>query len=293
MVESSSALANADDLGPSVEALARISHDLLSSYTALSERAARVEEELRRANVELERLHGLDKLAALGNMAGGIAHELRNPMHAVQGFASLLVRRLEGGSKEAHFAARIVEGMGEAQAILDNMLSLARPQPLVLEELNGTELLRAGIDAALAGVRDGAVAPRVTTSSPECLPRIRGDRIKLRQALRNLVANAIDAQPRGGAIHVELAATETRVELRVSDAGPGIPTELRNRVLEPFFTTRAEGTGLGLAFASEIARLHGGSVEISARPSRLGGAEVALVLPLHASPAVPSFPQSR
>lgn len=276
-------IASAQEIDQAMEVLSRISTDLMSSYTALAERAARVEEELRRANQELERLHGLDKLAALGNMAGGIAHELKNPMHAVQGFAALLGRRLDPASKEGRFAAHIVQGVADAQAILDNMLSLARPQPLTLEEIDGPELVRDGIAAAFAGLADGA-DPKlwsVTTShTPDPFPRFTGDRIKLRQALRNLVANAFDAQPHGGAVHVELTASERELTLRATDAGPGISDALRTRVLEPFFTTRAEGTGLGLALVSEIARLHGGRIEIASGPSPLGGADVALILPL-------------
>ena len=110
------------------------------------------------------------------------------------------------------------------------------------------------------------------------------DRIKLRQAIRNLVANAVDAQPGGGRIEVVLAQEGDDVAIRVSDAGPGIPAEVARRALEPFFTTRADGTGLGLALVHTIAQLHGGRCDIERRPSPLGGATVILRFPLSTGP---------
>ena len=102
---------------------------------------------------------------------------------------------------------------------------------------------------------------------------------QLRQALRNLIANAFDAQPEGGAVHVALAVDDDEVRMTVADSGPGVPAELRTRILEPFFTTRAEGTGLGLALVSTIARLHGGHLDLSQASGSLGGAEFSLRFP--------------
>jgi two-component system, NtrC family, sensor histidine kinase HydH len=101
----------------------------------------------------------------------------------------------------------------------------------------------------------------------------------VRQALRNLVANALQAQPEGGVVAVSIALDAGDVVLRVQDAGPGIPNHLRARIAEPFFTTRAEGTGLGLALVHSIAELHGGRLEISSAAAPLGGADVAFRIP--------------
>jgi signal transduction histidine kinase len=93
------------------------------------------------------------------------------------------------------------------------------------------------------------------------------------------VANALQAQPDGGVVDVSITHDRNDVLLRVQDAGPGIAPELRSRVAEPFFTTRAEGTGLGLALVHSIAELHGGRLEVSPSPSPLGGADIAFRLP--------------
>lgn len=230
--------------------------------------------------VELsERLHSLDKLAALGNMAGGIAHEIRNPMNAVKGFAGLLGGRLEAGTKEHEWAALIVEGVSESERILTSMLTLARPDGLVLETVEWERLIQSALEMAVNdAVPAGTESPWVITT--ECTGgAFAGDRIKLRQALRNLIANAFDAQPDGGAVHISLALDDAEVVLSISDAGPGVPPELRTRILDPFFTTRAEGTGLGLALVSTIAQLHGGHLGVSPSPGVLGGAEFSLRFP--------------
>lgn len=230
--------------------------------------------------VELsERLHSLDKLAALGNMAGGIAHEIRNPMNAIKGFAALLNGRLEAGSKEHEWSGLIVEGVSESERILSSMLTLARPDGLVPETVDGAELVQAAVELTLTdAVAIGAPSPwKVTTSGTG--PTFIGDRIKLRQALRNLIANAFDSQPSGGEVHIAFSVDEGEVRFTVADAGPGVPAELRTRILDPFFTTRAEGTGLGLALVSTIAHLHGGQLDLSPSSGSLGGAVFSLRFP--------------
>jgi two-component system sensor histidine kinase FlrB len=240
----------------------------------------------RTALVELtERLHTLDKLAALGNMAGGIAHELRNPMHAAAGFAALLAPRLPESSRERHFAQRIAESLADAEGILASMLTLAAPQRLVPEKIDPASLVEEAVAQVLStrvpeGVPSAWDIERDVTAGP-----FRGDRIKLRQALRNLIANACDAQPLGGRVRVQARSVGDRVLLCVGDAGPGVAAELRGRVFEPFFTTRAEGTGLGLPLVATIADLHGGCLELAPRPHELGGALFTLTLPLVHEPS--------
>lgn len=226
-----------------------------------------------------QRLHELDKMAALGTMAGGIAHEIRNPLNAVKGFAALLAGELPADSKHARWASLIQEGVDECNAIIGSMLTFADPERLQLETIQAPEL----VDDALAAVRrdlatdSGDRSYEFTVHADDmCFV---GDRIKLRQALRNLIANAIEAQPQGGRVLISITELEHATLLRVTDAGPGIPQDLTHRVCDPFFTTRAEGTGLGLALVHTIARLHGGALEIATEPAPLGGADVAITIP--------------
>ena len=226
-----------------------------------------------------ERLHAMDKVASLGTMAGGIAHELRNPLNAVAGFAELMQMRLENNPTEdpkiCRWAKLIGRGAAEANAIITSLLTLSTPEGLDRSGIRSVELLKEAVHAA--------VTPEQAQPDVQYFTEIEsftGDYIKLRQALRNLIANAMDVAP-GSPLRIKATQTdEGELALEVHDAGPGIPAEMRRRVLDPFFTTRAEGTGLGLALASTIAGLHGGHLEIQNSPSDLGGALVAIHLPL-------------
>lgn len=278
-----SGLAN-EDLEEVVRGFPSILDTLRQAYEELEERAASVEHELSLANRELERLHSLDKMAALGTMAAGIAHEIRNPLNAVKGFASL-IRRAVTDETHRRWATSIVDGVAEADAIIENILSFGSPEPLRLETIDGKELAR---DAADLARSEHEGRPSVTTSADT--PAFVGDRIKLRQALRNLIANAGEAGAKSVAVEIERVGDE--LVLRVSDDGPGIPAELHSRILDPFFTTRPEGSGLGLALVSTIVQLHGGTVQVHPETSHLGGSEIRVHIPFQPASVPAVSPQN-
>jgi signal transduction histidine kinase len=229
-----------------------------------------------------ERLHSLDKMAALGTLAAGIAHEIRNPLNAVRGFAELLRRDRTVDAARARWAGHICEGVDEADAIISSLLSFGAPERLRRETIEATELIGSAIALARRSLPGGGDPALWRIESETDCPVFLGDRIKLRQALRNLVANALEVQPRGGRVHVACSLRGGEVVFDVRDAGPGIAPGLRRRVADPFFTTRAEGTGLGLALVHTIAELHGGRLEISPTPAPRqygGGAHLILTLP--------------
>ena len=232
-----------------------------------------------------DRVHAMDKVAALGTMAGGIAHEIRNPLNAVAGFAQLLRERVQRSDelddpKVERFAEAIAQGAAEADAIISSLMTISTPERLDRDRVDVPRLVDDAVAAALESneaLLDAHGEPTVHVHVE--VDEVVGDRIKLRQALRNLVSNALQAAP-GLDLHVRATRADDELVLAVDDAGPGIPAELRRRILDPFFTTRAEGTGLGLALANTIADLHGGRLEILPTPSELGGARVSLHLPL-------------
>ncbi len=232
-----------------------------------------------------ERLHAADKMAALGTMAAGIAHEIRNPLNAVKGFAALLRERPREDEKARRWCRLIEDATSEADAIIESMLSFGSPERLRLERIDGSELVTG---AFRLSVPPELHPSRVTFESD--VEAFRADHIKLRQALRNLVSNAIEAQqaariePR---VHVKLTREDDDVVLRVSDAGPGVAPQVRSRIFDPFFTDHPDGTGLGLALVSTIVRLHGGSVRVLPEPSDLGGADFVIRIPFQpVDPAV-------
>ena len=232
-------------------------------------------------HTELERLGArlsqLDKMAALGTLSAGLAHELRNPLNAVRGFASLLQRELPEGSKVHGWSQRIVSGSDELEGIIEGLLRFARPGEVAQEHLDAEELIGSALEVARREHPQPGLFQVETTVSVEPFA---GDRVKLRQALRNLIANAMQVQPGGGRLRLFARQDGEHLCLGVDDAGPGVPEEQRGRVAEPFFTTRAAGTGLGLALVHTIARLHGGELQVGNAPEPYGGARFELRLPV-------------
>jgi len=221
-----------------------------------------------------ERIHHMNKMAALGTMASGIAHEIRNPLNAVQGYSELIRRQLSGDEKLAAWTNSIVAGVKEVDAIISSLLTIARPEPLHLSAFSAEELCR---DAASRAVEGDSSNWSIEIDAPT--DEVVGDRIKLRQALRNLIANAVNVQPEGGDIRITALVDADRVTLLVEDSGVGFNHSTAARCREPFFTTRADGCGLGLPLVETIVRLHGGCLEIDPNGSDLGGARISFWIP--------------
>jgi len=230
--------------------------------------------EERRLSAELA---STSKMVALGTMAGGIAHEVRNPLNAVRGFASLLCRELDAEGRSHRYARRIQQGVDEVDAIVASLLGFASPEKLVRETVDTESLVAEAV--SLARQEQSARTDLWSVETEIDVAELRIDRIKMRQALRNLVANAIQSQPNGGRVVVAVRAIDDAFEFRVHDAGPGLSAQLRGRVGEPFLTTRAEGTGLGLALVHAIAAVHGGRFEILGLPGPLGGVDARIRIP--------------
>ena len=238
----------------------------------------------------IERLHAADKMAALGTMAGGIAHEIRNPLNAIKGFASLLLRRTDQDESSRRWSRVIVDAASEADTIIENMLSFGSPERLRDDVIDGEHLLEGAWRLARPD-GDRTIDIRFHTD----VPTFRGDQIKLRQSVRNLIANAIDAQPAHTTARVEVSLTreDETIVFRVGDAGSGVAPELRNRIFDPFYTNHPDGTGLGLALVSTIVRLHEGSVRVSPEPSNLGGATFVIRIPYRSASASAQIPHSQ
>ncbi|MDA0947632.1 MAG: HAMP domain-containing sensor histidine kinase, partial [Planctomycetota bacterium] len=212
---------------------------------------------------------------------GGIAHEVRNPLNAIRGFGSLMATELQDDERLGRWASHIVSGADEVEEIVAATMRLARSGEVAAESLSALELAHDAVQLAQSTRPEGTRAQwtiEVAGIDHACS----GERIELRQALRNLIVNAMDAQPKGGTVRVTVAACDAWTTFQVDDAGCGVSAEIADRVREPFFTTRAEGTGLGLALVHSIADLHGGELELDAEPSCLGGACFRLRVPSQA-----------
>lgn len=211
-----------------------------------------------------------ERLAAVGTLAAGLAHEVRNPLNSATLQLQVLKRRLERGQNTPELLVPVVEIVHDEIRRLDRLVSdflaFARPNPLVLEPMELSELMQSVADQ----LRPEAEAARV---SIDCRwdgerGRIDGDRERLRQVLINLVRNGIEAMsPTGGALELGVQpGGEGSVEAHVEDTGPGFDENAP--VFDAFYTTKAGGTGLGLAIVHRIVREHGGSIHFESRAGR-------------------------
>ena len=209
------------------------------------------------------------RLASIGTVASGVAHEINNPLGVILGYVKLLRREPELAAREE---LRIIDDeTRQCQTIVTGLLDLARPVRLHRENVEIGELAREAVERLdETGRCDGV---RVRLQDGEAV-RAFADEGKLRQIVLNLIGNAIDAVREAGAaapeVEVSWEARDGRAILRVDDRGPGVSPAARARLFEPFFTTRSRGHGLGLAIARTLARAHGGDVELGDRPDGPG-----------------------
>jgi signal transduction histidine kinase len=212
-----------------------------------------------------------ESLAQLGEMAGGVAHELRNGLATLRGYLTLIERRPDEDSI-ADFLSEIRGEADHLERVLQDFLSFARPGTARVRELSLDRLLRrAAADPALDGVEVRVQASDVV---------LRGDSQLLERAVRNLLHNAAQAEReagRPGLIEVAVTLEPEGVEVAIEDRGPGLPEEIRARLFHPFATGRRGGVGLGLALAHRIVVLHGGRIRLEDRPG--GGTRALLSFP--------------
>ena len=227
-----------------------------------------------------ERLARADTLAAIGQMTAQVAHEIRTPLNGIEGFASLLVGDLGPGDPCRGFASKILEGARRLNRIVSNMLLFCQPCRLSVRPTSA----RAAIEEALAFVEEerrhlGLPPLEVDRQLDPDADLVAADPDQLRQVLMNLLLNAAQAMGEHGRLAVATRRAGRQAEIRIADTGPGIPEAVREKVCEPFFTTRSTGTGLGLAIVQKIIRLHGGQFALEGTPGRGTTAVIALPRP--------------
>ncbi len=280
-----------DDLAELMDTFQDVTLKLQSSHDQLTSEVRRLKSELRDANDALERSR---RLAALGEMAAGIAHEIRNPLAAISLDAASLASETcrEQQTAAAH---RITFAVKTLNAIVQDVLAFAGDARVRATSVDAAEACMRAVDECLASEEEGSAGDIRVELGPWEEMELWCDPHLVHRALVNIIRNAVDAMrecepPEGG--HV-LSVRTARVEARsgrrghwsalvVADTGPGMSQSVVERMFNPFFTTRATGTGLGLAIVHRIGDAHGGRVEVQGqRSDGVRGAEVRLVLPGH------------
>lgn len=215
---------------------------------------------------------------ALKEMAASVAHEVRNPLNSIKLLLALLAEDIASGREDARKETlqTLEYEISKLTRFTEEFLTWSRPASEVREALDPVDLVRGVVD--LAGAEASERGVELTMAQDTGLPSVDGDRQRLEQALLNLVLNAIQASAAGGRVVIHSqAAAAGGVDIAVNDSGPGVAEQHRDRLFEPFFTTRSDGTGLGLANAGRIAAEHGGRIRLDDTDA---GARFVLELPV-------------
>jgi len=260
------------ELAELVAAFNRTSARLRESRGQLDELIASLNERVARATREGLRA---ERLATLGAIAAGFAHEMGNSLNVISGFTSVVLRELPAGDAHRPDLESVRREASRAAALLERFLFFARARAARAEPQSIEPVLREAVEVIGPAAADAGVVTEVAIA-PD-LPPVRADAELLRQAFVNLCVNAVQAmQPGGGRLAVS-ARAEGGVAIEFRDTGPGIDPAQRERIFEPFFTTKPNGTGLGLTIVRQAAEAHHGSVEVEAAPG--GGAIFRIRLP--------------
>lgn len=280
---------SATDLAELVGAFNEVTARLQETHEQLRGEVGRLQRELSDTRSQLRRAR---ELAALGEMAAGIAHEVRNPLVSIRLFGEALVSDLGDRPGEQELAGKIVRSVDRLNAVVGDVLNFARDLKVQREPVSGLALL-GDVAEAVEGFARSLGVRLVMVEPGMCVVPV--DRGLMQQAIVNVVRNACEAaaEVEDGPKRVEITIEPRRgrtpdgdsreeVAVCVADTGPGFPGEVRDRVFNPFFTTRETGTGLGLAIVHRILDAHDGSVVLGERDG--GGALVELRVPLEAGP---------
>jgi two-component system sensor kinase FixL len=212
-------------------------------------------------------------LAKIGEMAAVLAHEIRNPLAGIRGAMQVMAARHEPASKEAMVTREIIARVDTLSELMQDLLLYARPPkprpgPVDLERLLRSIVDFLGRDPEVHGVR-------ITLEGTA--PLVRADAELLKIVFQNLLINAAHAMKGQGHVTVSITLDDASQQIRIADSGPGIPAEVRERLFQPFVTTKARGTGLGLSTAKRLVEAHAGTISVECPPA--GGTVVTVVLP--------------
>lgn len=215
-----------------------------------------------RTNMEL-RLQQSEKMAAIGELATYIAHEIRNPLFAIGGFANSLLRSSSLDDNAREKASIILQESKRLDGILKSILNFARPTDARQTVVDINRIVADTMDIMGIGCKDKGIEIRLELGKN--IANVKGDGEMLKQCLINMIKNAIEAMPDGGVLALRTSMTTSHVRLEIMDTGRGIPPELRDKVFNPFFSTKEQGAGLGLPMTKKIIEEMGGMVEIHSK----------------------------
>jgi signal transduction histidine kinase len=228
----------------------------------------------RKINRELQTA---DRLSAISRISSGVAHEVKNPLNAILLHVEVARSKISRGDTDVAEQMEIISReILRLDRVVRTFLDFTRPVELQLDNVPVQELVREIVD--LAGPQTAAANIQMTVHQEVDGVEVRVDRDLLKQAMLNVVVNAIQAMPEGGELHFEASANEETAELRISDSGVGIPDELREKIFRLYFTTKRQGSGIGLAMTFRIVQLHDGTIDFTSEAGK--GTTFVIRLPI-------------
>ncbi|MGG0719407.1 PAS domain-containing protein [Robertmurraya massiliosenegalensis] len=223
-----------------------------------------------------EILHRQDKLAAVGQLAAGVAHEIRNPLTSMKGYAEFLLED-ETDEQRREFVDIILDEINRVNQIVEDFMVLAKPKVVDLKEKNIIPIIKNVLSLLEFEARKKKV--RMHFEANDDIIQIECDEDRLKQVFLNFVKNGIEAMPNGGDIIVRVNVTHDQVQISIQDTGVGIPEEKLKKIGEPFYTTKKDGNGLGLMVSYKIIESHNGKVFIESELNK--GTTFNIILPAH------------
>ena len=221
--------------------------------------------EVKRLEAQVRRMH---TLAALGEMAATVAHEIRNPLGGIASFANLLERDLDAGDPNRRMVSKITEGVARLNRIVSSLLSYTRPLNLNTRKTDVREIVEEAASFFEVDPEGGSGETVIERSYPQTPLVVELDTEQVHQVVLNLLLNAAQAMPDGGVVRIEVLreADAAETQIRIRDEGPGIDAAVREKLFTPFFTTKEDGTGLGLVTSKKIVEAHGGRITFQSNP---------------------------
>ncbi|UCG05643.1 MAG: two-component sensor histidine kinase [Desulfobacterales bacterium] len=223
-----------------------------------------------------ERLSRAEKLSAIGEMAAGISHEIRNPLGIIRSSAELLKKKVIKFEPANTIPDIIVEESGRLNQIITDFINFARPRSPNLASCRIDEVLEKNLTYLAPQIKEQGYI--IKKNYQNSLPEIMADSSMLYQSFLNILINSMQAMPDGGRIQIGVSFNDSFVVIHIDDEGHGIPEDILEKIWDPFFTNKEKGSGLGLGIVKNIIETHGGSIQISNRPVR--GVRVTIELPI-------------
>lgn len=253
---------------------------LASRERKRAEELQRTAEQLSKVYRELqesfEQLKRADRLSAVGQLAAGLAHEIRNPLASIEGAIDIIERDPGSEEKRQEFFGVMKKECQRLKRLLTDLLDFARPRAPRIHASRIARIVESVVSLAGPVAERGGISVR--TAIPADLPDIECDAEQIQQVLLNLALNAIQAMAEGGCVTVAAHKQDSHVVIEVKDQGCGIPSQDLEKIFDPFFTTKENGTGLGLSVAHQIITQHGGAITVKANADK--GMTFAVVLPV-------------